>query len=72
VIGRRSRRRSRTHGRDARGTVTFARDTGVQGGDDYLYARNLLADTLFGGAGTDQAQTDGAAGVIASVEDLLA
>ena len=42
-----------------------------QGGNDYIYARNTLPDTIFGGSGTDHAQVDSSDSV-ASVEDILA
>ena len=43
-----------------------------QGGDDYLYTRNSLPDTLYGQSGTDHAQVDPGLDTVYSVEDLLA
>src|SRR5205085_608265 len=43
----------------------------VQGGDDRMYARNSLADTLFGGAGTDHAQIDNGLDSVTTIEDIL-
>ena len=42
-----------------------------QGGDDYFHARNTLADSVFGGTGTDHAQIDSGIDSMASVENLL-
>ncbi len=42
-----------------------------QGGDDYIYARNTLADAVFGGTGTDHAQADNGSDTLTAVEDVL-
>lgn len=41
------------------------------GGNDFFYAQNGLADSLFGGSGTDSAEIDEGLDVLASIEVIL-
>jgi Ca2+-binding RTX toxin-like protein len=43
-----------------------------QGGDDRIFARNGLADVIYGQKGTDHAQVDQGLDTVVSIEDLLA